>query len=204
MTVGNCSLCSKKILAHSKKIKWINVSFELCYPVLGGKGLCAKLVLHPMYFSFFSFKGFEDDIDFRALENFRPWIDIPSTIYQTNSSSHLSLIWMQILFLVTLALDLHFLTPQVTIPQNANIDSSFNAEITHRQNMASAQLPATNSLPSGEHRRVWISTPTHLVSLSVQSLYFSCPETLSRGLISSMFSPAFDCTFDHLKLIRAT
>ena len=29
-------------------------------------------------------------------------------------------------------------------------------------------------------------------------------DTLSRGLISPLFSPAFDGTFDHLQLIRAT
>ena len=29
-------------------------------------------------------------------------------------------------------------------------------------------------------------------------------DTLSRGLISLLFSPAFDGTFDHLQLIRAT
>ena len=38
----------------------------------------------------------------KPLTNPRLWIDIPCAIYQTNDSYHLSLIWMNILFLVTL------------------------------------------------------------------------------------------------------
>ena len=37
-------------------------------------------------------------------------------------------------------------------------DRIVRSGVTHRQKMASAQLPPTNSLPSGEARGVWVST----------------------------------------------
>ena len=83
-------------------------------------------------------------------------------------------------------------------------DRIVRSGVTHRQKMASAQLPPTNSLPSGEARGVWVSTqPTWWAYWHSFSIV-QAGDTLSRGLISPLFSPAFDHAFDHLQLIRAT
>ena len=68
-----------------------------------------------------------------------------------------------------------------------------------------SQITPTNSLPNGEARVVWCSTPIPCGELmGAISLLFK-PGTLSAGsLISPLFSPAFDHTFDHIQLIRAT
>ena len=76
---------------------------------------------------------------------------------------------------------------------------------SYSQNIASAKLPPANSLPSGEARVVWFPTPTPCGELmGAISLLFR-PGTLSAGgPMSTLFSPAFDRTFDHLQLIGAT
>ena len=71
--------------------------------------------------------------------------------------------------------------------------------------------PSYHSQPnyrgSGEARGVWVSTPTPQVQIiGAISLLFK-PSTLSSGgLISPLFSPAFEHAFefDHLQLIRTT
>ena len=54
----------------------------------------------------------------------------------------------------------------------------------------------------GKPEEFGVSTPPHLVRLSVQSLYCSAlgHSQQGRGLISPLYSPAFDRAFDHLQL----
>ena len=67
------------------------------------------------------------------------------------------------------------------------------------------QITPTNSLPDGEARVVWCSTPIHCGELMGAISLLYRPGTRSAGgLISLLFWPAFDHTFDHLQLIRAT
>ena len=66
--------------------------------------------------------------------------------------------------------------------------------VSHRQSMASAQLPQPTRSP----------TPTPLDEIIGAIPPLLSPGTLSiGGLISPLFSPAFDRAFDHLQLIWA-
>ena len=68
-----------------------------------------------------------------------------------------------------------------------------------------SQITPTNSLPSGEARVIWFSTPNPCGELmGAISLLFRQGKLSAGGLTSPLLLPAFDHTFDDLQLIRAT
>ena len=77
--------------------------------------------------------------------------------------------------------------------------------LRHRQNTASAQLPQPTRSQAGKPEEFEFRPQPHMVSLLGQSLYCLDPgHSQQGGLISPLFSPPFDGTFDHLQLIRVT